>query len=147
MVNLTITLYARMESVHIIHFYGYPCCIWPVYTWGKEWAHTWWETKECLQKEQKDLLSFLLERELGGLPTSHSLFQVSLECEIQHLPLFYLNQVFVCKKKRFGWLILFKQMKITQIGTNRLHIQSMGVSSYHLCLANSKAGGKWGTSV
>ena len=59
-----------MESVHIVHFYGYPCCIWPVYTWGKEWAHTWWETKECLQKEQRDPLSFLLERELGGLPTS-----------------------------------------------------------------------------
>ena len=88
-----------MESVHIVHFYGYPCCIWPVYTWGKEWAPTWWETKECLQKEQRDPLSFLLERELGGLPTSHSLFQVSLECEIQHLPLFYLNQVFVSRKR------------------------------------------------
>ena len=45
-----------MESVHIVHFYGYPCCIWPVYTWGKEWSHTWWETKECLQQEQRDLL-------------------------------------------------------------------------------------------
>ena len=45
-----------MESVHIVHFYGYPCCIWPVYTWGKEWAHTWRETKECLQQEQRDLL-------------------------------------------------------------------------------------------
>ena len=37
-----------------------------------------------------------------GCPPAHSLFQVSLECEIQHLPLFYLNQVFVFKKKRFG---------------------------------------------
>lgn len=44
---------------------NYPCYIWAVYTWGKEWAHTWWETKECLQEEQRDLLkTFLLEREL-----------------------------------------------------------------------------------
>ena len=45
-----------MESVHSVRFYGHPCCIWPVYTWGKEWAHTRWETKECLQQEQRDLL-------------------------------------------------------------------------------------------
>lgn len=71
-----------MESVHIIRFYEYPCCIWPVYTWGKEWAHTWWETKECLQEEQRDLLlkpSSLRESWVGcqpAIPSFKSLWNV-----------------------------------------------------------------------
>lgn len=71
-----------MESVHIIRLYEYPCCIWAVYTWGKEWAHTWWETKECLQEEQRDLLlkpSSLRESWVGcqpAIPSFKSLWDV-----------------------------------------------------------------------
>lgn len=50
-------------------------------------------------------------------------------------------------QEREMWMIDFVQTNEDYPNENRLHIQSMGVSSYRLRLANSKAGGKRGTSI
>ena len=49
-----------------------------------------------------------------------------------------------CVQEKEMWIIDFVQTNEDYPNENK---QSMGVSSYRLRLANSKAGGKWGTSI
>lgn len=135
--------------------YRQACCIWPVYTWGIEWAHTSLQTKDGEGKKRNQgqfagggkrpaFTTSLLKREWAGLPYNIIPPFKSLECEIQQLPLFHFNRVFMFKKKRFGLLSLCKQVR-----TNKGYLCS---ALYPGCqpllslvsLANAKVGGEVG---
>lgn len=88
--------------------------------------------------------TFLLESWVGcqpAIPSFKSLWNGKSS------PATVLAESGFCVQEREIWMIDFVQTNEDYPNENRLHIQSMGVSSYRLRLANSKAGGKRGTSI